>query len=309
MASYLLRSIVNPILPWDKDEEESSRFTKILLTGLGLAILLIVILEIIDIEQPKHKRTVIPERLVKIVLEKKKIVKPPPPPEIKKEEKKEEEKKPEEKKEEPKPEEPKPVEKKTAKEVAKKHIAVFDALADLRDTDIVEDLKSNQSLSNDTGKAATVTRSLITKKATQGSGGIKVATASRSSGTGSLKGQNSTQVTSDIDVAVNNTKRVTKSGNLKRSTENIQLVFEKYKSQIFSQYNRALRKDPSLQGRVNFRLVIKPDGTVSQCTIESSELNNPDLEKRLISRIKRINFGAMNVETWNDTYLINFFPS
>lgn len=311
MVSYLSRSMFNPILPWDNIQEESSRFTKILLISLGLAILFIIILELVDIEKPIRKRAVIPERLVKIVLEKKKEVKPPPPPvEVKKEEKPEEkpeEKKPEEKKEEPKPE----PEKKTAKEkVREKFSAQFDALADLRDTDLMDDLSNNTSLSNDTGQAASVGRNLINKgKAAQGSGGYKVAAASTSAGTGALKGQNTTKVTSEIGQAVENTKRVTKSGNLKRSAENIQLTFEKYKPQIFSQYKRALRKDPSLQGRVNFRLVILPNGSVSKCTIELSELNNPELEKRLISRIKRINFGAMNVEIWNDTYLINFFPS
>ena len=173
----------------------------------------------------------------------------------------------------------------------------------------MQDLKQNQSLSNDTGQAAKVTRSLITKKATQGSGGIKVATASRSSGTGALAGQNTTNVKSEIGQAVENTKRKTKSGALKRSDENIQLAFEKHKQAIFRIYNRAVRKDPTLQGRVNFRLTILPDGSVSKCSIVSSELNNPELEKRLIARIKRIKFGAMDVATWNSTYLMNFFPS
>jgi len=308
MTSYLLRPVVTPILPWEKDEKETQRFYRVLIVLLVVSLLLSILIPFLEVPKPdRNQRTSIPPRLVKMVLEQKKVVKPPPPPEVPKEE----EKKPEEIEKEPekKPEEPKPVEKKSAKEVAKKHIAVFDALADLRDPDDMQDLAKNQSLSNDSGKAATVTRSLITKKATQGSGGIRVATASKSSGTGSLAGQNTTNVKSDIGDAVENSKRRTKSGSLKRSSENIQLAFEKYKPQIFALYHRALRKNPSLQGRVNFRLVIQPNGKVSSCTIESSELNDPELEKRLIARIKRINFGAMDVEVWNETYLINFFPS
>ncbi len=172
-------------------------------------------------------------------------------------------------------------------------------------------MADSQNLSSNTGQAvtSTQTRSLITKNATQGSGGIKVVTASTSSGTGGkLVAQSSGAVKSEIGTAIENTQRVASSGSVKRSSENIQLTFEKYKSQIFSLYNRALRKNPGLQGSVNFRLVIEPNGKVSQCTIESSELNDSALEKRLISRIKRIDFGAMNVEVWNDTYLINFFP-
>lgn len=310
MASYLLRSVVNPILPWETDEQEAARFRKILLTFLIVSILFSAIIPFLKVDKPDRNRSVtIPPRLVKMVLEQKKEVKPPPPPP------KEEEPEPEPEKEEPKPEEPKPEEpkpepeKKTAKEVAKKHIAVFDALADLRDPDDMQDLRKNQSMSNDAGEAAQVTRSLITKKATQGSGGIRVATASRSSGTGSLAGQNTTNIKSDIGDAVANTKIRNKSGSLKRSSENIQLAFDKNKSQIDSLYQRALRKDPSLQGRVNFKLTILPNGTVSKVSIVSSELNNPALEKRLLSRIKRIKFGALDVAVWEGTYLINFFPS
>lgn len=311
MASYLLRPVINPVLPWEKDEQESARFKRIVIIFLAAALLLSAIIPFLEVEKPNRKTTTIPPRLVKMVLEQKKEVKPPPPPEIPKEEEKPEEKKPEEKKpEEKKPEEKKPEVKKTAKEVAKKHMAVFDALADLRDPDDMQELKNNQSLSNDTGQAAKITRSLITNKnATQGSGGIQVATASRSSGTGRLAGQNTTNVKSEIGSAIANTKRRTKSGTLKRSSENIQLIFEQHKPAIFTLYQRALRKNPGLQGRVVFRLTILPNGSVSKCTIDSSELNDPALEKRLISRIKRIKFGAKDVATWNDTYMINFFPN
>jgi len=312
MATYLLRTVVNPILPWERDPEETGRFHRILITLLVVSILLSAIIPFLEVEKPDRNRaTSIPPRLVKMVLEQKKVVKPPPPPEEVKEEEPEPEKEEEKpKEEEKKPEEKPPEPKKTAKEVAKKHIAVFDALADLRDPDDMEDLKKNQSLSNDTGEAAQTTRALITKKgAASGSGGIRVATASQSVGTGSLAGQNTTNVESDIGDAIENTKRVTKTGTLKRSSENIALAFEKHKGAIFTLYQRALRKDPGLQGRVNFKLTILANGQVSKCSVESSELNNEALEKRLIARIKRINFGALDVAVWEGTYLINFFPN
>jgi periplasmic protein TonB len=308
MASYLLRPIVNPILPWEKDEQETARFNRILIAILAFTLILSAVIPFLTVDKPdRTKPTSIPPRLVKMVLQqKKKEVVPPPPVVIPKEEEPLE--KPEKKELEKKKEEPKP-EKRNAKEVAKKHIAVFDALADLRDPDDMQSLKNNKSLSNDTGNAATVTRSLITKKATQGSGGIQVTTASRSSGTGTLVGQNTTNVKSEINDAVADTKRVNKSGVSKRSSENIQLAFDKYHSKLYSLYQRALRKDPNLQGSVKFRLTIQPSGKVTKCSIVSSQLNNPELEKRLISRIKKINFGAQNVAVWTDNYLINFSPS
>jgi len=306
MASYLLRSLVDPILPWDVDEAESNRYITILVVLLVLSIALSVVIPFIEVEKPdRDKRTSIPPRLVKMVLEqKKKEVKPPPPPveEPKEEEPKEEEPKKEEKKEEPKPE-------KNAKEVAKKHIAVFDALADLRDQDDMDELKKNKSLSNDQGEQAKVTRSLITKNATQGSGGIQVATASRSSGTGSLAGQNTTNVKSEIGDAVANLERTDRSGNSTRSSENIQLAFDKNSAAIYRLYQRALRKNPSLKGTVKFRLVIQPSGKVTKCEVVASELDDQELLKRIVSRIKRINFGALDVAVWDDTYLMNFFEN
>lgn len=318
MASYLLRPVINPILPWDVDETESSRFKRILLTLLAVSLIFSLIIPFLEVAKPdRFRKMSIPPRLVKMVLEQKKTVKPPPvvipqeekTPELEKEKVKEPDKIPEKKIDKPKPEKVKTAKEK-AKEVATKHITVFDALADLRDPDDMQNLNNNQSLSNDSGEAATVTRALITKTATEkGSGGIQVATASRSSGTGRLAGQNTTKVKSHIGDAVKNTKRKTKSGGLKRSTENIQLAFEKHKSSIFALYHRALRKNPGLRGRVVFRLTILPNGTVSKCSVESSELNDAALLKRLVSRIKRIKFGATGDEVWNDTYLINFLPS
>lgn len=297
----------DPVLPWENNSEETNRFIKLIVSAVVISLLISSIVPFLTVAKlDRAKTTTIPPRLVKMILEQKKVVEPPPPPAPEpKEEKKEEEKKPEEKKEEPKP-----VEVKTAKEIAKKHIAVFDALADLRDLADVDDLKTNQSLSNDNGQAAKVTRSIITNNnAKQGSGGIRVATASRSSGVGSLRGQNATKVTSNIGDAVANTKRKTKSGSQKRSEENIQLAFDKNKSAIFALYHRALRKNPSLQGQVVFRLTISASGKVTACSVESSEIDDPKLLKRLVSKIKRINFGAQSVVTWNDTYQINFLPS
>jgi len=303
MASYSSMTF-DPILPWEKSPEEASRFIKILVACIAFAVLVTSIVPFLTVDKlDRTKRTSIPPRLVKMVLEQKKVVEPPPAPEIK------EEKEPEKELEKEPEIEEKPIEKKTAKDVAKKHIAVFDALADLRDLDDIDELKNNQSLSNDTGKAAEVTRSLITKKSTKGSGGIRVASASQSSGVGTLKGQNVTKVTSDIGSAIENTKRKTRSGNLKRSDENIQLTFEKSKPAIFALYHRALRKNPSLQGRVVFRMTIDPSGKVLKCSVDSSEIDDPALLKRLVAKIKRINFGAQSVSVWNDTYLINFLPS
>jgi TonB family protein len=94
-----------------------------------------------------------------------------------------------------------------------------------------------------------------------------------------------------------------------RAAEDIQLVFDRNKSRIDALYRRALRSDPGLQGKVVLRLTIAPSGEVTGCEIISSELESPDLERRIVSRVKRLDFGAADVETMTVTYPIEFFPA
>ena len=105
MASYLLRPVVNPILPWEKDQEENARFQRILVIFLVVTLLLSAIIPFLEVEKPdRNARATIPPRLVKMVLEqKKKEVKPPPPEPVKEEEPEPE---PEPEPEEEKPKEP-----------------------------------------------------------------------------------------------------------------------------------------------------------------------------------------------------------
>ena len=94
-----------------------------------------------------------------------------------------------------------------------------------------------------------------------------------------------------------------------RSEESITLVFDKNKGKLYAVYNRARRKDPGLKGKIILQITIAPVGNVVKVAILSSELNNPKLEKGLISRIKQFNFGAQSVEQITVTYPIEFLPS
>ena len=62
------------------------------------------------------------------------------------------------------------------------------------------------------------------------------------------------------------------SGKASRSIEEIKLVFERNKGAIYAIYNRALREDPSLQGKVVLELKIAPSGEVVDVKVLSSEL-------------------------------------
>lgn len=80
--------------------------------------------------------------------------------------------------------------------------------------------------------------------------------------------------------------------NRERSREALRRTMDANKSAIYSIYNRALRRKPSLQGQITPELVIEASGVVSSCEVVESTLNEPMLELKICNRLKLVNFGA-----------------
>jgi TonB family protein len=57
------------------------------------------------------------------------------------------------------------------------------------------------------------------------------------------------------------------------------------------------------------QLTIAPTGEVTDCRVLSSELNDPELEKKLVARIKMFRFDDRDVEAITTTKPIDFFPA
>lgn len=323
MANFL--AAPNLQLPWSSTIDDDGRYWKIF--GFLLVPFLIFCIAIPLINVPQAKREELeklPPQLAKVVLEKKELPvptpKPSPPP-------KEEEKK-EEKKEEPKPDpkptpkpkpEPKPqpepkqvklVEK--AREKAQAEISQFaDSLSEMRDT--MSDLSEiNAELTQGTGAAAELSRDVITSGATRGSGGIKTENLSRDTGGVAVSGKKTTAaVTSKLKTGDGAAKAKVASASEERSTrsrEDIRKVMDQNKGAIYAIYNRALRKNPALEGKVVFKLEIDQNGKVVSAVVVSSELNDADLERKLIARISLINFGAKQVLKTTLNYDMDFLP-
>ena len=177
-------------------------------------------------------------------------------------------------------------------------------------------------------------RNMITSNAAGGSGGINTAGFSRDSGGGGLAGRATTLVAGvagggggggpGLGGAITGTGghgtgagygksggSVTKgsSGKASRSLEEVRLVLERAKGSLYAIYNRALREDASLQGKVVVRFVIAPDGSITACSLVSSELKNPELEQKLLARFRSLQFAAEDVAPLETTYPIDFLPS
>ncbi len=92
--------------------------------------------------------------------------------------------------------------------------------------------------------------------------------------------------------------------------EEIQIVFDRYKAAFYRLYNRELRNNPTSQGQMVLRLTIEPDGSVSMCMLESTDMDATDLAAQVVNRVRTINFGAKeNVQALTIVYPIDFLPA
>jgi len=306
-------------LPWSISKEDERRFRKVLLTTLLLTIALGIAIPMLPlVKKPVEKQAELPPRVAKLIFDKhvepkpkpkpKPVEKPKPKPEAKK--------KPLPKKKIPpkivkkvQPEKPKvdALEQARKKASSAGLLAMQDSLADLRDQS-VDELRGAKRLSNNGSSARKTERALITSKVGTGSRGISTAAMSRDTGSTRLAARTATEVKSTIATTSANSKRKN-SKTASRSIEEIQVVFDRNKSAIYSLYNRALRKDPTLQGKLVLRLTIAPSGKITDIDLVSSELGDTALERKLLKRIKMFNFGAKQVDAVTLTYPIDFLPA
>lgn len=336
---------VSQTLPWDPLPGESRRLRILMAIMLLLAFLIWIIVPRIEI--PKVDRAqaeAVPERLARVVIERKEV--PPPPPKpveevVKPDESAVKAEKPAEATEKA----PKPVvtdlQKSAAKARASKAIqdaGISDALADIRDMD-VQAMAAPTGLPGQKGSGtggsglitsteeAGTSRNLLTSRAGSGSGAGAAYAGGVSSGFGGGKagGKGSAgmlgagvaggsgklqSVGSAIGTEATNVNgRVGKDGKSRRTSEDIRKTFDQYGGKLNNAYQRALRDDPTMQGTVRLKLTVAPDGSVTSASVANSQLNNPDLENKILAIVKGFNFGAYEVEIWTGTHDLNFFPN
>jgi outer membrane biosynthesis protein TonB len=315
-------------LPWDSSATEDRRFHRILRNFLlaMLAVGLVMpFLPVPDIERSQQEA--LPPQLAQIVLERQELPVPPPPVVKQVEPKKPEpvktvpkpKPKPEPKVVEPRPvpkaEVDKPKPKETVVQQAREKAQVSgilqfqDELADLRDAVDVASL-SNTNVSRGQASAASVDRSVLTGRTSKTSGGIRTAALSKDTGGAALSGRKTTQVSSELATAVaaSSQSRAAIGAAPGRSDEDIRKIMDRNKGAIFAIYNRALRKDPMLAGKLTVQLIIEPSGQVSAAKVLATELGDTDLEQKLLSRIRMINFGALPVASTTLNYSFEFLP-
>lgn len=293
-------------LPWSSSIEEDKRFARFATIFMVFVLLGGILVQSITLpERTREELDQLPPQLARVILQEDE---PEPQPEPEPEREPEPEPEPEPKPE-PEPEvrpEPTEVEVQQARERAKESglLAMQDDLAAMRES--FAPPPPSQLRAGDS-QAATVDRSVIAGGTRSTSGGIETSAGQARVGAG-LQGREATQVDS---VAVGGSveqaaERETRAG--MRSEERIRAVLDQNTGALYAIYNRALRGNPALEGRVTFELVIEPDGSVSSIDIISSELNDSALEGRLVSRMRMISFGAEEVARVTTRWAIDFLP-
>jgi len=300
-------------LPWTSSSDQERRFRRLLVIIFAATFVLGIIWPWIPTMAPDpYDVEKIPPRIAKLLLQEKPP--PPPPPKPK----------------EPEPEQPNSIKEPEPESVVEKELEPIDYkkiarekaqaafmpfaedLAALADSDVVERVADNRLLTSSVGVAVRNERAMITSKVGAASRGINTANMSRNTGGTGLGDRSTTQVSSPVaglGQSAGGARRSGSSGKASRSREEIELVFDRNKGAIFALYNRALRMDPSLEGKLVLRLTIAPSGEVTFCEIVSSELGDEDLERKLVQRIRMFRFEAKDVESITTTKPIDFFPA
>ena len=302
-------------LPWTTGRSQDQKFQRLLGKVFLVCAVLSLVWPFIPVPEPEpFDIDEIPPRIAQLLLEEKPL--PPPPPVVEEE--------PEPEPDDPEPEqvvekepEPEPIPEPDPQDIAREQAqAAFmpfaEDLADLVDNNLLDQVADDRDLSASVAEAQRNERSMITSKVGAASGGINTAEMSRNTGGSGIAGRSTTRVASPvagIGQAGGGASRSGSSGKASRSREEIELVFDKNKGAIFALYNRALRVDPSLEGKLVLRLTIDPSGTVTFCEIVSSELGDEELERKLVQRVRLFRFAAKDVESITTTKPIDFFPA
>ena len=306
-------------LPWTTSFEEDRRFRRILLQALLLSLVVGVITPYIRMpplvpdaadDLPQRRVRLLTEQLMPVrptavptvpVVVAAPIPKPVPPPVIT-----------------PKlPVAPKkqasaPVVTARQKAASTGVLAMSDALARLRGTTPRTGGLSTPAEPVSEDRTAIPQPSMLTENVTRGSAGVDDGVAHQSVlGVSELpdRVESGQGISGNIRTVPARGRESAPDPGKVRSEQQIQEVLDRHKGAMYTLYNRELRKDGSLQGKLVMSITIAAAGNVTRCVILDSELASSSLEQQLLSLVKRIDFGSRpDVPAVTTKIPIEFFP-
>ena len=313
------------VMPWTRRGEDDRRYRRSLAASLLFCLLLALVFPLIDLPLPEPGEVFeLPDRVVRMMMESR--PRPPAPPREEMKPKPQEEQvaqKPVEKTVPQKPvkrdvEEPEPVEVAKVEPEREQGILAFREKLSFKEARVTDRIGLKSRINDaDEPSAGRPQRAMLTTNAPGSSGGINLAALSRNAGGGgggggsggAIKGVQVGRATSSIGGVGTADRPLASGARASRTDEEIQIVFDRYKAALYRLYNRELRKDPSLRGQMVLRLTIEPDGGVSLCQLQASNMNAPELSAQVVDRVRAINFGAKDVDAITILYPIDFLPA
>ena len=322
-------------MPWVGGREDDRRLRKFLTQALAAALVFGAIFPLINIPLPEASEVIeVPERLVELIRERR----PLPPPQAP--ETAPEQRAPEQQEAKPPPEqEPQqvaaeqqstePVNEPAGEGIPNEPpgqrarqsgiLAFRESFAAAANRPATR-LSEARITSGGDAAAGRQERAMVTSLAPGSSGGINIGSLSRGLGGpggdgsgvgGGMAGVTTTRVGDSIGGSGGGGGRPLAGGSgvAGRTDEEIQIVFDRYKSALYRLYNRELRNDPTLRGQIVLRLTIEPSGAVSMLELQSTDMKAPNLVAQVLERVRTFDFGAKDVAPITIVYPIDFLPA
>ena len=314
------------IMPWTRGGEEDRRYRR----SLALSVLYSLLFALVAPQIPLPVRELVsepidvPERVVRLMMQARPLPPPPPPAVARPEPRQVPEEAPllAEAPAKPKEGPGKGPGEGPGQGPAKGLLAFREKLAQFATNQPLARLGSQARISSSAPASGPVERAMVTSLAPGSSGGINLAALSRGvsaggSGGGHMAGVQVARVASAIGGAGTGTAGGGSDGTgtgdgpmLGRTDEEIQIVFDRYKSALYRLYNRELRNDPTLKGQVVLRMRIEPDGSVSLCELQGTDMRAPQLVAQVLDRVRTFDFGAKEgIAAVTILYPIDFLPA
>jgi hypothetical protein len=318
------------VMPWRRGGEDDERLRRSLAVSLLLGLLLGVLLPQIDLPLPEPGEPIeVPERLTRLIQQARPL--PPPPPAR---EETSSEPQPQLPEEAPRLAEEAPPEPQAppgegpgrgsgegpGKGPGKGILAFREKLSGIAELQPAARLGSQARISSSGAVArGRPERRLVTSRAAGSSGGINLASLSRDVGGAAggghpIEGVQIARAASTIGGggghSLGGGVGTGDGPPLGRTDEEIQIVFDRHKAALYRLYNRELRVDPTLKGQMVLRIRIEPDGSVSLCELQGTDMRAPQLAAQVVDRVRTFDFGAKDgISAVTILYPIDFLPA
>jgi TonB family protein len=101
----------------------------------------------------------------------------------------------------------------------------------------------------------------------------------------------------------------TETMNMKEAEAVIKRTVDSYLGSLRYIYNRELRKNPDLEGKITIAITITPEGAVTEAKLVETTMNAPEMEQAILGRVRKWTFPPVAPKVVTVKYPFVFFPS